>query len=45
MRPDHLLKLDGAELGHDLLNASLMKQQNSRYHRLGHTLSGGPSSI
>jgi hypothetical protein len=42
---NYLLKLDGAELSDDLLNASLMEQQDRRDNGLGHTLSGGPAHI
>jgi hypothetical protein len=30
-----LFKLTGFELGYDLVDASVMEQQNSRYDRLG----------
>jgi hypothetical protein len=39
---NNLVKLARPELSHDLVDAPLIEQQNSRYHRLGHTLSGGP---
>jgi hypothetical protein len=42
---NYLLELDGAELGHDLLNASLIEQQDSRNDGFGHALSGGPAHI
>jgi hypothetical protein len=42
---DHLVKLGSVELSHDLLNASLMEQQDSRDDGLGHALSGGPAHI
>jgi hypothetical protein len=42
---DHLLELDGGEFSHDLLNASLMEQQDSRDDGFGHALSGGPARI
>ena len=37
----HLLKLVRPELGRDLVDATLMEQQNSCYDRFGHTLGGG----
>jgi hypothetical protein len=37
-----LLKLVPPELGRDLVDATLMEQQNSCYDRFGHTLGGGP---
>jgi hypothetical protein len=40
---DDLLKLAWPELSDDLIDAPLMKQQNSRYDGFGHTLNGGPS--
>jgi hypothetical protein len=40
---NNLLKLARPELSHDLVDAPLIEQQNSRYHRLRDTLSGGPS--
>ena len=44
---DYLLKLPRPELSHDLVDAAadapFLEQQNGRYHRLGDTLSGGPS--
>ena len=42
---DQLLQLDGAELSHDLLNASLMQQQDSRNNGLGHALGGSRTHI
>ena len=42
---DHLLELGSAEFSRDLLNASLMQQQDSRDNGFGHALSGGPSDI
>jgi hypothetical protein len=38
-------QLDGVELSHDLLNASVMEQQDSRDDGLGHALCGGPTHI
>jgi hypothetical protein len=40
---DHLLKLKGAKLRHNLFDAALVEQQDSRDHILGHTFSGGPA--
>ena len=42
---DHLLKLGSAELRHNLVDASLMQQQNSRDNGFGHALGGGPAHI
>jgi hypothetical protein len=42
---DHLLELDAAELGHNLVDAALMEQQNSRDDIFGNALSGGPAHI
>jgi hypothetical protein len=42
---DHLLELGGAKFGHDLVDASLMHEQNCRDDVFGHILSGGPSDI
>jgi hypothetical protein len=42
---DHLLKLGSAELTRDLLNASVMEQQDSRDNGLGHALGGSPTHI
>jgi hypothetical protein len=40
---DDLLQFARYEFGRDLVDAPLMEQQNTRYHRLGHTLRDGPS--
>jgi len=40
---DHLLKLKPAKLRHNLFDAALVEQQDSRNHILGHTFSGGPA--
>ena len=42
---DHLLKLGSAELGHNLVDASLMQQQDSRDNGFGHALGGSPAHI
>ena len=42
---DHLLKLGGAELRHNLVDASLMEQQISRDNGFGHALNSGPAHI
>jgi hypothetical protein len=42
---DYLLELEGGELSHDLLNASLMEQQDSRDDGLGYALGGSPTHI
>jgi hypothetical protein len=42
---DHVPKLDGAELGYDLVDAAFMEQQNSCDDGFGHALSGGPARI
>jgi hypothetical protein len=42
---NYLLKLDGAELGHNLADAALKEQQTSRDDGFGHALSGGPAHI
>jgi hypothetical protein len=40
---DHLLKLSGAKLRHNLFDAALMEQQHGRDHVFGHAFSGGPA--
>jgi hypothetical protein len=40
---DHLLKLKGAKLRDNLLDATLVEQQHSRDHILGHAFSGSPA--
>jgi hypothetical protein len=42
---DQLLKLGSAELERDLVDATLMEQQDSCNNGLGHTLSVGPARI
>jgi hypothetical protein len=42
---DHVPKLDGAELGYDLVDAAFMQHQNSRDDGFGHALGGGPAHI
>jgi hypothetical protein len=42
---DHLLKLGRAELRYNLVDASLMEQQNSRDNGFGHALGGSPAHI
>jgi hypothetical protein len=42
---DHLLQLDGGELGHNLVGAAFMQHQNSGDDGFGHALSGGPAHI
>jgi hypothetical protein len=40
---DHPLKLKRAKLRHNLFDAALVEQQDSRDHVFGHALSGGPA--
>src|SRR6266849_1766398 len=40
---NNLLKLARPELSDNLVDATLMKQQDTCYHRLAHTFSDGPS--
>jgi hypothetical protein len=40
---NNLLKLARPEFGHDVVDASLIEQQDGGYDRLGHSLRGGPS--
>jgi hypothetical protein len=40
---DHLLKLGGTKPGHNLVHATVVEQQDSRDHILGHAFSGGPA--
>jgi hypothetical protein len=42
-KPDDVPQLTRRKLRRNVLDAPLMEQINSRYHRLGHTLNGGPS--
>ena len=42
---DYLLELGSTELGHNLVDASLMEQQDSRDNGLGHALGGSPAQI
>ena len=42
---DYLLELGSAELSRDLVNASLMEEQDSRDNGLGHALGGSPTHI
>ena len=42
---DHLLKLGRPELKYNLVDASLMEQQNSRDNGFGHALGGSPAQI